>query len=108
MDFFHESDKELIHFYGVESISKVLLLFFNLYQRLNLVWTLFEKLARKHESFDLLKMFNYFKDSVIQSLIMQRTCEGIDDPEIFYKDVFGAAAPVLVNIPNLVMRVGGC
>ena len=105
LEFFHESDKDLIHFYGVESLSKVLLLFFNLYQRMNLVWSLFEKLARKHDSFDLLKMFNYFKDSVIQSLIMQHSSEGIEDPEVFYKEIFGGIAPVLVNIPNLVSRV---
>lgn len=72
---------------------------------MNLVWSLFEKLARKHENFDLLKMFNHFKDSVIQSLIMQHSCEGVDDPELFYKEIFGEISPVLVNIPSLVMRV---
>lgn len=69
------------------------------------MWSLFEKLARKHENFDLLKMFNHFKDSVIQSLIMQHTCEGVDDPELFYKEIFGEVSPVLVNIPSLVLRV---
>jgi hypothetical protein len=105
LEFFQDSGKDLIHFYAVESLSKVLLLFFNLYQRLNLVWSLFERLARKHENFDLLKQFNNFKDSIIQTMIMQHTCEGIDDAEIFYKELFGEAAPVLVNIPSLVSRV---
>lgn len=89
----------------MEGLSKILLLFFNLYQRMNLVWTLFETLARKHESFDLLKQFNYFKDGMIQTLILQNHYDSMLDPEIFFKQLFGKCAPAIMNIPGLVSRV---
>jgi hypothetical protein len=91
----------------MEGLSKILLLFFNLYQRMSLVWSLFEKLARKHESFDLLKQFNYFKDAMIQTLILQNTYDSMTDPEVYFKQVFGKCAPAITNIPGLVSRVNG-
>jgi hypothetical protein len=72
---------------------------------MNIVWTLFEKLARKHENFDLLKQFNNFKDSMIQTVIMQNSYEGMTDPDIFYKETFGKFAPLITNISSLVSKV---
>jgi hypothetical protein len=105
LEFFKNCDKDLIHFYSVESLTKVILQFFCLYQRLSVVWDIFEKVARENIDFDILKQFGNFKDLMVQTLIQGHHYDGMPDAELLFSEVFLELGPLIANIPGMVTRV---
>lgn len=105
LELFKAGDIELLPFYSVEMVTKVIILFFNLYQRLLTVWTCFGKIAQSQRDFDQLKQFTSFKDFLVQTLTLKHSFEGMPDAELFFSSMLGELGHLICNVPVLCHKV---
>ena len=96
----------MIHYYMIDGMTKIIILFYNLYQRLHMVWTIFEKIAIQHDEFDILKQFNHIRDLLVQTCIIGTQNEEVPDIDMMYSDILGnSIGSIVCNIPVLCNRV---